>query len=126
MTEAEKGSGEFAPRLDMIETEWTMFRNAHSGTMAGGEAARNQLVLRYASAIRDYVRALTKNDTDADELSQDVIMRFLNGDFGGADPNRGRFRDLLKVAVRNMTRSWWAKENRRQGVDYDLALEADT
>jgi hypothetical protein len=44
------------------------------------------------------------------------------GDFGGADPTRGRFRDLLKTAVRNMAHNHWAKANRRRGVDLDLSL----
>ena len=113
---------EFAPRLDMIETEWTMFRHAHETGVTGTEA-KSTLVLRYATAIRSYVKAMTRSDTDADELSQDVIVRLLKGDFAGADPDRGRFRDLLKVAVKNMTRNHWSKENRRKGVDYDLSLE---
>lgn len=101
----------------MIETEWTMFRNAHHHSGATGAEARNSLVLRYATAIRSYVRAITGSESEADELSQDVIVRLLNGDFAGADPDRGRFRDLLKVAVKNMTRNHWAKENRRKGVE---------
>ncbi len=116
---------QFAPRLDMIETEWTMFRNAHQGSGMSGAEARNTLVLRYATAIRSYVRAITRNEVDADELSQDVMVRLLNGDFGGADPERGRFRDLLKVAVKNMTRNHWDKQNRRKGVDFDLSLKDD-
>jgi len=118
-------NSDFSPRLDMIETEWTMFRDAHQQTGQTGAAARNSLVLRYATAIRGYVRAITRSETDADELSQDVIVRLLSGDFGGADPDRGRFRDLLKVAVKNMTRNHWDKQNRRKGVDYDLNLEGD-
>lgn len=112
----------FSPRLDMIETEWTMLRKAHQGTVNTGSGARNTIVLRYATAIRSYVHAITRNDTDADELSQEVIIRLLNGDFAGADPNRGRFRDLLKVAVKNMTRNHWAKQNRRKTVEFDVEL----
>lgn len=113
---------EFSPRLDMIETEWSMFRKAHQSAVSTSGSARNALVLRYAPAIRSYVHAITRSDTDADELSQEVIIRLLKGDFGGADPNRGRFRDLLKVAVKNMTRNHWAKQNRRNIVDLDPEL----
>jgi len=78
------------------------------------------LVMRYSPAIRSYVKAMTRNDDEADELSQDVVVRILKGDFAGADPDRGRFRDLLKVAVRNMVRNYWEKQNRRRPADVDV------
>lgn len=115
----------FAPRLENIETQWSLLQRAHHGTIVSGNDARKSLVLRYASAIRSYVKAMTGNEADTDELSQDVVVRLMKGDFAGADPDRGRFRDLLKVAVRNMVRNHWDKSNRRKGVNYDLALAAD-
>lgn len=116
---------EFAPRLDRIETRWSLVRLAHGGTMQSSTEARRTLVLRYSSAIRGYVGALTRNKEDSDEIAQDVVVRMLRGDFGGADPDRGRFRDLLKVAVRNMVKNHWDKSNRRKGVDHDLERVAD-
>ncbi len=109
----------FSPRIDAIETQWSMVRRAHQGTMTTGGEAKNALIMRYSPAVRSYIRAMTGSDTEADELSQEVVIRILKGDFAGADPNRGRFRDLLKVAVRNMVRNHWAKENRRRPVDID-------
>ena len=111
----------FAPRLDQINTQWSLMRRAHAGDGDLNDAdARNELVMRYSSAIRSYVRALTKSEDEADELSQDVIVRILKGDFAGADPNRGRFRDLLKIAVRNMVRNYWQKSNRRKSADVEV------
>ncbi|MEZ6097091.1 MAG: sigma factor [Pirellulaceae bacterium] len=69
-----------------------------------------------------FVQVVVKNPDQADELAQDAMVRLLKGDFAGADPGRGRFRDLLKTAIRNMARNYWSKENRRTGVDYDLSL----
>jgi len=111
----------FSPRIDAIETQWSMVRRAHQGTMVSGGDAKQVLVMRYSSAVRGYVRAMTGDDNEADELSQDVIVRILKGDFAGADPDRGRFRDLLKVAVRNMVRNHWAKKNRRKTVDFEMS-----
>lgn len=116
---------EFAPRLDRIETRWSLVRRAHGGTLQSGSEARRTLVLRYSSAIRGYVGALTRNREDSDEIAQDVVVRMLRGDFGGADPDRGRFRDLLKVAVRNMVKNHWDKSNRRKSVDHDLERVAE-
>jgi hypothetical protein len=76
--------------------------------------------MRYSPAIRSYVRAMTRDEDQADDITQDVMVRLLQGDFAGADPSKGRFRDLLKTAVRNMTRNMWAKQRVRKTVDYDI------
>ncbi len=115
---------DFAPNLDMVETRWSLIRRAHLGP-AGSIEARNHLVLKYAGAIRSYIKALTRNDADADELSQDVIVRLIQGDFAGADPDRGRFRDFLKVSVKNMVRSSWSKQNRRDELSRKHAEESN-
>ena len=83
------------------------------------------MVLRYAKAVRGYVGGMLKNREDADELAQEVIVRLLKGDFAGADPTRGRFRDLLKTAARNMVRNFWEKQARRRPVDADLGTVAE-
>jgi len=114
----------FAPNLDIVETRWSLLRRAYQPDEASAADARNVLVLRYAPAIRGYIQALTRNEADADELSQDVIVRLIQGDFAGADPNRGRFRDLLKVSVKNMVRTFWSKKQRRDEIDKRLAEEA--
>jgi RNA polymerase sigma factor (sigma-70 family) len=107
-------------RLDSMTTRWSVVRRAHQASIVSAGQARNELVLRYSKAIRAYVRALLQDDGRADEVAQDAIVRLLSGDFAGADPNRGRFRDLLKVSVRNMARNHWAKENRRRPVAVDI------
>jgi RNA polymerase sigma factor (sigma-70 family) len=114
---------QLASRLDGIATRWSLIRDAHAaGVPQSATAARQALVLRYAKSIRRYVGGMVKKQDDADELAQDVVMRLMKGDFGGADPNRGRFRDLLKTAVRNMVHNHWAKANRRKTADADLNL----
>ena len=67
--------------------------------------ARNVLVLRYLPAMRRYIAALLRGGPDADDVTHDVVVRLLSGDFAGADPARGRFRDLLKTAIRNIVRN---------------------
>lgn len=111
-------------RLEDINTRWSLLRLAHQSAVSQAGPARETLVLAYARAIRAYVGAIVRDTGDADELAQDVLVRMLRGDFSGADPNRGRFRDLLKVAVRNQARTFLTKKQRRTGVDFDVDLAA--
>lgn len=113
---------EVSLNLGNIKTRWSMIRQAHELNESGdvGSQAREALVMRYASAIRKFVKIVVKDDHLADELAQDAIVRLLKGDFSGADPNRGRFRDLLKTAIRNMARNCWAKNQRRASVEFDV------
>jgi RNA polymerase sigma-70 factor (ECF subfamily) len=119
-------SDTISQRLDSMTTRWSLVRRAHQASILSAGQARNELVLRYSSAIRSYVRAILRDEARADELAQDAVVRLLSGDFAGADPNRGRFRDLLKVSVRNMARNHWEKENRRRPASVDVEDVAAT
>lgn len=113
-------------RLDAIPTQWSLIRRAHTqGSPTTAEEARRILVLRYAPALRRYLGRITTDQHAADDLAQDALVRLLRGDFAGADPNRGRFRDLLKESIRNLARNQWSKEARRRPKDFDLNLLAD-
>jgi RNA polymerase sigma factor (sigma-70 family) len=116
---------EFTPRLESIATRWSLIQQAHGAPHTSAVDARRVLVLRYAPAVKSYLRGITRDEFQADELAQDVVVRLLQGDFAGADPERGRFRDLLKTAVRNMARNYWSREKRRAAVDYDPEFLAD-
>src|SRR4029077_16105146 len=90
-----------------IATQWSLVLLAHHGPISAAGEARNELVLKYRRAIRAYLGAMLRDDHAADELTQDAVMRLLSGDFAGATPEKGRFRNYLKVAVRNMARTYW-------------------
>lgn len=110
-------------RIEAIQTRWSLVRAAHlSGRSESVSEARQLLVMKYAPAIRRYVGAMLRNDDEADDVSQEIMLRLMQGDFAGADPGRGRFRDLLKTAIRNMVRSFREKSSRRKVVDADPAL----
>src|SRR5689334_5805964 len=77
------------PGLDQISTRWAFI---HDPT---------QFIQRYEPAIRNYLAALIKDPYDAEEVAQEFFLKALRHGFAGADPERGRFRDYLKIAVRN-------------------------
>ena len=112
-------------RLERIETQWSLLRLAHADSVTAAGEARNALVLRYCDAIRRFVGSVLQNDPDADDLTQDIVVRMLGGDFAGADPERGRFRSLLKLAVRNMIRNDWKRRQRQAPADWDLDRLSD-
>jgi hypothetical protein len=75
--------------LDRISTQWSMINDP------------GKFLVRYAPAIRSYLQALLRNAHDAEEVEQDFLVRVVQNGFVRASPDRGRFRDYLKTAVRN-------------------------
>jgi RNA polymerase sigma-70 factor (ECF subfamily) len=99
-------------RLDEIETVWTEVHEAHDQQGSTAEKARNVLLMRYYGAVHDYLLGILHDATEAEELTQEFAVRFLRGDFGGADPQRGRFRDFLKTAVRHLVIDRWRQKKK--------------
>ncbi|MEM7453756.1 MAG: sigma factor [Planctomycetota bacterium] len=115
---------EHLSRLENVQTRWSLLRSA-GGPDSSMLDVRNALVLRYVVPIRSYVQAIVRDESAADEIAQDAVVRLLKGDFAGADPDRGRFRDLLKTALRNMVRNHWKKSNVRKAapLEFDISEE---
>ena len=88
--------------LSRISTQWTLVFQAHQGETAEVEAAQVALMLRYGGAVHRYLLSALHDADAAEELDQEFALRFLRGDFHRADPDRGRFRDFIKRAVRNL------------------------
>jgi RNA polymerase sigma-70 factor (ECF subfamily) len=88
-------------RLSDISTVWPVFRLAHS-RQRGAKPAQMRLWLRYSTAVHRYLLGALRDADAADELGQEFAFRFFRGDFQGADPERGRFRDYLKTVLSRM------------------------
>ncbi len=101
-------------RLSQIQTIWTSMFSSSAGssdTIATrrGKALR-ELVLRYYGSVYRYILGMVRDPEVAMELTQDFASRFLRGDYMKADPTRGRFRDFLKVSVRNLVMDHWRRK----------------
>jgi DNA-directed RNA polymerase specialized sigma24 family protein len=100
------------PHLSQLSTAWTMLAQAHDDNtpLEVMRAARRQLLERYEPVVRQYLRGLLRGRPDRDdaveECVQNFALRFVSGGFRGADRSRGRFRDYLKAAVRNLALSY--------------------
>jgi RNA polymerase sigma-70 factor (ECF subfamily) len=88
--------------LSQILTHWSAVFQAHQGPASRVSAARRELMERYGGAVLRYLRAITGDPEAADELAQEFALRFLRGDFQNVEPARGRFRDFIKRALRNL------------------------
>lgn len=97
-------------RLSQIATAWTLVARAHCGSSEPESDARAALVDRYKTAVYRYLLAAVRNLDVADELFQEFALRLVRGDFGRADPARGRFRDYLKSAAINLVNSHQRKQ----------------
>ena len=72
-----------------------------------------QFVMRYASAVRRYVGALVKNTHDSEDVVQEFLLKTLRQPFTPEQIKRGRFRDYLKVILRNAAISHFRRAGNR-------------
>jgi RNA polymerase sigma factor (sigma-70 family) len=107
--------------ISRIQTRWSIVLQAkQTGSELAGALARAELVSRYNGAVYRYLRRLLGNAQDAEDLSQDIALKILDGAFAGANPVKGRFRDYVKAIVINSVRSHRSKEARNNARLRDL------
>jgi RNA polymerase sigma-70 factor (ECF subfamily) len=102
--------------LSRIETSWSALQRAH-GDHTAVQAAQQALLDRYGGAVRRYALAALRDEDAADEVFQEFAMRFVRGDFGVADAERGRFRAFVKTVVYRLIVDYQrrAKKRLREG-----------
>jgi RNA polymerase sigma-70 factor (ECF subfamily) len=98
--------------LNHISTIWSMVRRAHDDSPDKASPALVSLMERYRGAVYRYLMGALHDSHAADDLSQEFSLRFVRGDFRNADPQRGRFRDLVKTVLFHLI------------VDYQRRLKA--
>src|SRR5262245_11605767 len=101
MNEVAASMPEEPSELDLIATEWSQVHDS------------KHFMARYAVAVRRYLEALLKNAQDAEDVAQSFFLRVVEGGFDRANPERGRFRDYLKIGVRNAAVSFLRKQQRQ-------------
>jgi RNA polymerase sigma-70 factor (ECF subfamily) len=117
------------PRLSQLSTEWTLVFQAQKGTPEEVGEAQVELMGRYAGAVHRYLLGALRDPESVAELDQEFALRFIRGDFHRADPARGRFRDFVKQALRNLMIDYLRRAKvrpRTLGDDFpDLAESAN-
>ena len=105
---------ELIDRLSRIKTRLTIWLEAHQGEGEAAIRARQQLVLRYYGAVYRYLLGMLRDPAAAEDMTQEFSVRLLRGDFKHFDPERGRFRDFLKVALRHLVIDYWKQQHKRK------------
>ena len=74
------------PHLTQISTLW--------GALSQSDAASlGALLQRYSGAVYRYLLGAVRDEDVAQELTQELALRFLRGDFHRADPQRATLPD---------------------------------
>ena len=98
--------------ISRIPTAWTMVREAH-GDHTLVQTAQQRLLDRYGGAIRRYALSALRDEDAADEVYQEFALKFVRGDFGNADPSRGRFRAFVKTVVYRLIVDYQRRSKKR-------------
>jgi RNA polymerase sigma factor (sigma-70 family) len=108
-------------RLSRIETQWTAVLRAHGESIAGAKSARDRLLVRYSGAVYRYLLGAVRDPDAAADLCQEFAVRFLRGDFRRVAPERGRFRDYVKMSLVNLAND---HHRARKAGPQQLAVDA--
>src|SRR5262249_13327225 len=81
--------------ISQIATVWPLIEQAHGDDPEETGAAQDALLRRYRPAVYRYLLACLGRCDAAEDLWQEFALRFVRGDFRNANPEKGRFRDLL-------------------------------
>lgn len=82
-------------------TNWTLVLTASDEQADLREHALESLCQSYWYPLYSYVRRRGNTHADAEELTQDFFVRFIDGQFlAGLSPEKGRFRSFLLVCLK--------------------------
>lgn len=102
--------------LAQISTAWSIVLKSKDGANVPAEEVASFFARYHGAVYRYFLTSLRRPDV-AEELAQDFAVRFLRGDFSNVHPDRGRFRDFLRVSLANQLRDYRRRQKLRGGND---------
>ncbi len=88
--------------LSRISTIWTQVLDAHGDDEQAVRAAQTAVMDRYSASVYRYLQKVLGDSDAADEVFQQFALQFVRQAFRHANPQRGRFRDYVKISVLNL------------------------
>lgn len=101
-------------RLSRIDTMWSMVQQAHRQEATQFASAQQQMLERYGGAVRRYALAALRCPDAADEVFQEFALKFVRGDYGKADPEKGKFRSFLKTSLYHLIVDYQRRRGKQQ------------
>jgi RNA polymerase sigma-70 factor (ECF subfamily) len=101
------------PHLSQITTLWSMVNEARGSDAEAANTARQGLLRRYGGAVRRYLLGALRDPEVAEDMTQDFALRFLGGKCGGADRERGRFRNFVKGVLAHLIADHFRRQQAR-------------
>lgn len=107
-------------------THWSVVLAAGHSTAPNAQQALEALCRGYWYPLYAYVRRQGHSPEDAQDLTQDFFVRFLEKKyFKLADPARGRFRTFLLTAMKHFLANEWKKAHRAKRGSGQAAISLD-
>ncbi|HEY7310667.1 MAG TPA: sigma-70 family RNA polymerase sigma factor [Gemmataceae bacterium] len=103
--------------LANTSTLWSLVTEANHGPEDAARRARETLLERYKGAVYRYLLGALHDSNAADDLAQEFFLRFVRGDLRNANPEKGRFRDLVKTTLFHLIVDY---QRRRKGQPQPL------
>jgi DNA-directed RNA polymerase specialized sigma24 family protein len=100
-------------RLSELSTHWSLIALAHAED-GNARDAQAELLPRYCAAVYRHLIGLLREEAAVEEVCQEFAYRFVRGDFRHVRPDRGRFRDYLKVAIMHLVGEYRRKKKTKE------------
>ncbi len=97
-------------KLNEIVTNWEEIIAAHSGEFSEQAQLQARICQRYLGAVWAYLNGAVRDQHTAEDLAQEFAFRFVRGDYRNLHPSRGRFRDYVKVVLRNLVADYYRRQ----------------
>jgi RNA polymerase sigma factor (sigma-70 family) len=111
---------------DFATTQWSMIFAARSDNSKAVGVALSRLCERYRPAVLAYTKRLVANVQEAEDLTQGFFIKLLEQRIDTlADPNRGRFRNFLKVSIANHFRTQLDAQRAQKRTAHDDVPEGN-
>jgi RNA polymerase sigma-70 factor (ECF subfamily) len=110
-----------------VTTHWSVVVAAQDKTCAASAEALEDLCGIYWYPLYAFVRRLGHGPQDAEDLTQEFFARLLHkGYLQAADPEKGRFRTFLRVAIKRFLANEWdrVRAEKRGGGRRVVTLDA--
>jgi RNA polymerase sigma factor (sigma-70 family) len=108
-------------------TRWSVVLAARSADAVHSSAALEHLCRTYWPPLYGYVRRLGRDAHDAQDLTQEFFARLLSKEWlHKADPEKGRFRTFLLVAMKRFLANEWDRAQAHKRGSGQPALHLDT